>query len=337
VLYGIPLSGASMSLVANSCVVDSAVTGLDGTAALDQVPKGNYSVRVIYMSYHYETQVFIDKSFETLVAVEVPYLGKLPYVAMLVAGISAVALVIRRVRRPRDVTIEVLDDIVVGRLPQAATVMILGSAASGKTTLLETLMHTSLNKERSCVFITTMQFPSQIRDEMNALGLDVTRYEKEGRLEFIDCYSAAAGQASKERYSVTSVTDLTRLGTELSMCLHSLGKETDVFLDSLGPWTLAIKSELIVSFVHATGAKIKTHDGGFYFTLGAGVDPELVNKLDEASDIVIELTIVESERIPRKLMIRKVRGRKHSSRRLDFSIIKGKGIVLHLRGKVAKS
>jgi len=131
-----------------------------------------------------------------------------------------------------------------------------------------------------------MQFPSEIRKEMKALGFDITEHERRGELEFVDCYSAAAGQASKERYSVGSVTDLTRLSTELSTCLQNLGDGADVFLDSLGPWIATLKPEYILSFIHATGAKVKAEDGKFHFTIGTGVDREFMKKMEEASDAV---------------------------------------------------
>jgi KaiC/GvpD/RAD55 family RecA-like ATPase len=337
VLYGIPLSGATVYLLRNSSVIANAVTGLDGSSTFYQIPPGEYVVRVSYMSYQYETRIFVEESYETLVTLEIPYLGRMPYVAMSVAVFAIIIVFIRRRQKLYPATISALDNLVEGGLPQSATIMILGPSASGKTVLLENLMHTSLSKGRPCVFIATMEFPSEIRKEMKALGFDTNGQEKERRLAFIDCYSAAAGKTSDEKYSISSITDLTRLGTELSTCLESFGKGTDVFLDSVAPWVAALKPEFIISFIHATGAKVKAGDGRFYFTVGTSVQKEFLTKIDEASDGVIELRVLESEKEPRrKLAIRKIRGRKHSARWLNFSIVEGKGIVFQIRGRAAK-
>jgi KaiC/GvpD/RAD55 family RecA-like ATPase len=338
ILYGVPLSGAAVYLLSNSSVIADTVTGLDGSATFNQIPAGDYVVRVRYMAYQYETEISVEKSSEILVTLEVPYLGRIPYIAMSAAVFAIILVFIRRRQKVHPATISILDNLVEGGLPQSATIMILGPSASGKTVLLENLMYTSLNNERPCVFIATMQFPSEIRKEMKALGFDTSEYEKKEKLAFIDCYSAAAGKTSVEKYSVSSITDLTRLGTELSTCLESLGKETEVFLDSVAPWVAALKPEFIISFVHGTGAKVKAGDGRFYFTVGTSVEKEFLTKIEEASDGVIELKILESEKEPRrKLGIRKIRGRKHSTRWLNFLIVEGKGIVFQIRGKSMES
>ena len=330
-LYGIPLSGATVKLIKNSSVVSNATTGLDGSATFYQISPGEYIVRVHYLSYEYDMKILVEKSSETVVALEIPYLGRIPYVAVLVAMFAILGLLIRRRRRPYSATISILDNLIDGGLPQSATLMIIGPSASGKTALAENLMYASLSKKTPCVFVATMQFPSEIRKELKTLGFDISEHEREGRLVFVDCYSAAAGKTSEEKYSVSSVSDLTRLGTELSTCLENLGKGTEVYLDSLAPWVSTIKPEFILSFIHATGAKVKAEEGRFYFTVGTSVDREFLTKIDEASDGVIELTMVETEKEPkRRLAIRKIRGRKHSSRWLDFSIVEGEGLIFQI-------
>ena len=331
VLYGVPLSGASVSLIKNSVSIADAKTGLDGSVTFNQIPEGDYVITVSYLSYQYETNITVDRSFQTLVALEIPYLGRIPYIIMLMAAIVAAGLLVRRMRKPRSETISVINRLVDGGIPTSATIMIVGPSASGKTVLLENLMHASLVKGKPCVFIATMEFPSGIRKEMKGLGFDVSDYEKKGKLAFIDCYSAAAGQTSEEKYSVSSVTDLTRLGIEVSSCLESFGKGTEVFLDSLAPWVASLKPEFIVSFIHTTGAKVKAGDGKFSFTIGTSVDRELLTKLEDASDGIVELKISESEKEPRRrLAIRKFRGRKHSTEWIDFQVTENRGIVFRI-------
>jgi KaiC/GvpD/RAD55 family RecA-like ATPase len=99
----------------------------------------------------------------------------------------------------------------------------------------------------------------------------------------------------------------------------------------------SLKPEYIVSFIHTTGAKVKAGDGKFSFTVGTSVDRELLTKLEEASDGIVELKISESEKEPRRrLAIRKFRGRKHSTEWIDFQVTEHKGIVFQIHRKTLR-
>src|SRR5260370_41648850 len=87
---------------------------------------------------------------------------------------------------------------------------------SGKKLLLEQLMREDLRKGRPCVFVSTGEFPDNIRSNMKTMGADVGGYEQKGLLTFVDGYSAEAGQNSKEKGAIASLGDPTTLGIKMT-------------------------------------------------------------------------------------------------------------------------
>jgi len=184
---------------------------------------------------------------------------------------------------------------------------------------------------RSCVFITNTDFPSKIRKNMIDLGMAGGSQKNLVQLVFIDSYSGAAGQPSTEKHFVSSPTDLTTLGVKISICLESLGSDTDVFLDSLAPLFTMLKPDFIVTFVHSIGAKVKGANGRFYFTVGAGVEEEVLAKLEGTSDGVIEIETYEVSGVQRRrLRVKKMRGR-YVDKWVPFSVEPGRGLVFYAR------
>src|SRR5207253_8333696 len=99
---------------------------------------------------------------------------------------------------------------------------------------------------RPCIFVSTSDFPSNVRSGMKSMGLDVKGYEQSGLLTFVDGYSAEAGQESTEKFSVPSIGDLTTLGMKISSSLlPQRSKGTSLYFDSLVPLASKTKPESI--------------------------------------------------------------------------------------------
>src|SRR5207247_4923603 len=86
-----------------------------------------------------------------------------------------------------------------GALSGGTIVTVEGNTGSGKTLLLEQLMSEDLRKGRPCVFVSTGEFPDNVRSNMKMMGVDVVGYEQKGLLTFVDGYSAEDGQVSREK------------------------------------------------------------------------------------------------------------------------------------------
>jgi KaiC/GvpD/RAD55 family RecA-like ATPase len=261
-----------------------------------------------------------------------PY-NLIPYFAGGSGGLAAVAGVAyyrKRRRKSYLAPFEHFNTLTAGEL-DGGTVSIEGNTGSGKTILSEQLMFEDLKSGRPCIFVSTSDFPSNVRSGMKQMGLDVTGYEQSGLLTFVDAYSAEAGQGSTEKFSVPSIGDLTTLGMKISSSLPTQkSKGASLYFDSLVPLASKTKPESIVSFVQSVGAKMKGIGGKAVFTLGPSVDPMVQKQLEDMSDCVVQMEAFEERGVRRRrLKIAKLRARRHQEGWNVFVIEDGKGIIFY--------
>lgn len=265
-----------------------------------------------------------------------PY-NLIPY--LIVGGVSAsggvAGAVIYRRRRGRSylVPFDFFNTLTGGELSGGTIVTVEGNTGSGKTLLLEQLMSEDLRKGRPCVFVSTGEFPDNVRSNMKMMGVDVGGYEQRGLLTFVDGYSAEAGQDSKEKVSIPSLGDLTTLGIKLTSVLPSPSfKGGSLYFDSLTPLASRARSESIVSFVQSLGAKVKGLGGKALFAVGLGIDTTVRRQLEDTTDCIVQMeAFEESGTRKRRLRIAKFRGRKHQDSWALFTIEEGKGIIFYSR------
>jgi len=339
--FGQPLGGAVVEVSRDSSLLVKEATGSRGNLSLVRIPKGvyrldlNYSITVVGLSLRNRGSYSLDVSGPEGKEIKTSFLSQsssnwiLVLVVILVG--SAGLLVVKRSRRLRPVTFEYFNTLVPEGVPTSSVIMVSGDPGSGKTVLLEHLVNESLRTNRSCVFITNTDFPSKIRKNMADLGIWGESPRNGAELVFIDCYSGTAGQPSTEEHFVSSSTDLTTLGIAISRCLENLGSDTDVFLDSLTPLFTMLKSDFIVTFVHSIGAKVKGANGRLFFTVGSGVEEDVLVKLEGTSDGVVEIETYEERGVHRRrLRVKKMRGR-YIDEWAQFSVEPGKGMVFYAR------
>jgi len=261
-----------------------------------------------------------------------PY-NLLPYFVVAgVGGIGAVGGVFYYRRRSKSYLAPFghFNTLTAGEL-DGGTVSIEGNTGSGKTILSEQLMFEDLKRGRPCIFVSTSDFPSNVRSGMKSMGLDVKGYEQSGLLTFVDGYSVEAGQESTEKFSVPSIGDLTTLGMKITSSLPpQRSKGTSLYFDSLVPLASKTKPESIVSFVQSIGARMKGIGGKAVFTLGPSVDSMVQKQLEDMSDCVVQMEAFEERGVRRRrLKIAKLRARRHQEGWNVFAIEDGKGIIFY--------
>lgn len=100
-----------------------------------------------------------------------------------------------------------------------------------------------------------------------------------------------------------------------------------VFLDSIVPLLTHVVPSKVVEFLQNRSARIKGVKGTFIFSIGKEtIEPNLISRLEEAVDCVIELEVSKGRTV-RRMRIKKMRGRKTSSKWIRFEIESAKGIV----------
>ncbi len=260
-----------------------------------------------------------------------PY-NLVPYLAGGGGGLAVVAAGVYYQRKRRKSYLTPFDhfNALTGGELNGGTVSIEGNTGSGKSILSEQLMFEDLKRGRRCIFVSTSDFPSNVRSGMKSMGLDTKGYEQSGLLTFVDGYSAEAGQESTEKFSVPSIGDLTTLGMKISSSIPPQSKGASLYFDSLVPLASKTKPESIVSFVQSIGAKMKGIGGKAVFTLGPSVDQMVQKQLEDMSDCVVQMEAFEERGVRRRrLRIAKLRARRHQEGWNVFVIEDGKGIIFY--------
>ncbi len=329
--FGMPLSEAKVELAMEGRLIASDRTGSGGILFFDQTPGGNYVLVFTYGSFEQiRKNIAVSGSTRYLARLEIlPLWFYYGATTLFAIAIGSGVLLSRRQRKLQRISFDFLNDMLLGKGSMAGAVMVIGAPGSGKSVLMQKVMHDQLARGGKCVFVTNNDFPRKIVEDMKELGLDVARFERES-LAFIDCYSGAAGRPSTERYSIQVLTDLTNLGTQISSAANALGEGTTFFLDSLAPLFASLKPDPILTFIHTVGARIKGQGGSLYFSVGTGLDKDVLSRLEGLSDCIIELDTYERKGTPvKRLRIKKIRGRRHPEKWMEFSIEAPYGIVFY--------
>jgi len=219
------------------------------------------------------------------------------------------------------------DEITDGGIPDSFSVLITGEPGSGKSVLCQQLTYTFLTREKSCIYITYDSFPDEVRENMEKFHWNISKYENEEKFVFIDSFSSTAKVTSKEKYSVNQPFSLSDLGITMSTATNERADVIIVFLDSIVPLLTHVDPSKVVEFLQNRSARIKGVKGTFIFTIGKEtIEPNLISRLEEAVDCVIELEVSKGKTV-RRMRIKKMRGRKTSGKWIRFEIDSAKGIV----------
>lgn len=331
---GIPVPNAEVWLVQGVVIVAHANTAVDGTVSFKGIPAGNYTLLTNFLFSQSQTTLNVDANGVKEVSFPTPHRNEILILFIVaVAGSTTIVLTRRRTKLyPQD--FDHFTKLTMGGLPQTCFVIIAGNSGSGKSVLLESLAAEHLAQRQGCVYIINTEYPSKIRENMTKLGMRINETPNNGKLRFIDSYSAVGGAISKENDSVLSHTDLTGLGMKISKCLEELGRGTDVYLDSIMPLITVLRVDYLLNFLQSIAAKVKSNEGRLLLTVGTAIEKTDMIKLEEVADCVIETQLQESRNGQRRrLRIKKLRGKAYVDKWVNFHIEDRKGIVFDARAK----
>ncbi|MFH0848912.1 MAG: ATPase domain-containing protein [archaeon] len=330
-MLGTPLADATVEVALDSSGSLSNRTALYGEAIFSQLPAGPATVTVNYQGKGLSRLgLDIQSSMRIVIPTgEVPGWSRYALVTSFLSVLALAVIFSERTLRAHRAGFGFLIQTLGGEIPKASTVMVSGNPGSGKTILMQKLLHTSLTNGQRCLFISNQEFPEKIMDNMSRLGLDVSSFYGKDLL-FIDWYSGTAGRNSAERLSVSSLSDLTGVGTQISSGISSLGEKTLVFVDSINPLLATLTGEQVLRFIHAIGARVKGQGGTLLFSSGIDMDSGVLAGLESTSDCIIQLERGELETgLKRRLRVRKLSGQPHLEKWIEFSIERGEGIVFY--------
>jgi len=308
---GIPMANARVDLYLNDTFVESATTDMNGAAHFTAVPPGQYEVTVssLLASKRFPNVTISREPEKTLLELPIPP----DTIALLFGGIAiVVALAVFRASRRKTNRYRHVGELLGGTFPQSSVTMIVGPSGSGKSLLLQNILADFLRLGRRCVFVSNSELPSKIRERLARMGLDAEKFQSNKTLAFVDAYSGATGAASSEKYSVSSARDLTILGVQLTSCLEELGESGNVFFDSLTSAVAPGALERGFDFIEYYGARTRNSGGTFLYVASTTIEPQMLSRLEELSDCVLQMDKYEGPSgIRGRLLVKKARDLEH--------------------------
>jgi KaiC/GvpD/RAD55 family RecA-like ATPase len=320
----IPVMGAQVSLYLNGTSVALGSSDQNGIVRFAAVPLGSYEVRVASLIGVTDFANVTHSADQSTTALELPIPPEILAIAGIVIAAIFGALAMSRHRR-RTRSYKQVAELLGGTIPERAVMMVVGASGSGKSLLMLNVLADSLLLGRRCVYVSNMELPSKIRDQLTRIGVNVHDSEHENKLRFIDAYSGETGTGSSEMHAVSSPRDLTGLGIQITSCIEELAGTADVFFDSLTPVVESGDPARGLEFIQYYGARTTKSGGIFVYATTAMIGDELVSKLEEASDCVVQMEKMSGRgKVRGRLLVKKARGLEHERDWVGFKI-KSKG------------
>jgi circadian clock protein KaiC len=220
------------------------------------------------------------------------------------------------------------DFIADGGLPRGRTVLVAGSAGSGKTIFATQFLAAGITKGReSGVFVTFEEHPADIRSNMESFGWSISDWERDGRWAFVD-----ASPEPSHDVSVVGDYDFGALLARIEHAIRSVGARR-IVLDSIGavfsqfPNSGRVRHELfrIASALRDLGitAILTAERTQEYGAIARHGIEEFV-----ADNVVILRNVLEDEKRRRTIEILKFRGTTHHKGEYPFTVMPSDGIIV---------
>ncbi len=194
------------------------------------------------------------------------------------------------------------------------TLLISGPPGPEKKGLAQQFLYTGLTQGEPGVYITTDHTPQELRDEMAEHGWDVSDFEKQGLMHFIDCHSWIIHEkdSSPSVTSIPSPSALSELAIETTKILQKMPNARVIF-DSISTVLLYNEPRSVFRFLQVLTSKSKQYNAMMMILVEEGMhESEVCVTLEHLTDgnILIETVpdrqlrierVFDSEWIPYKM------------------------------------
>ncbi|MEE8168345.1 MAG: RAD55 family ATPase [Candidatus Hydrothermarchaeales archaeon] len=206
--------------------------------------------------------------------------------------------------------------------PKKYSVLLLGSPGVGKSEYCLHLMKGYLKNNEKVVYVTTVKSPSEIRDRMKELDVDLGAYEGNSFL-FVDVFTRAAGPKDEKVLYVDNPANLNMVSVRISEAAEALGKPVRIIFNSLSTFFLHASESEIRKFFESINIKIKMDYGFALYTLQEEMhDEKMVITLKAMVDAVLEMRLEEAPSLKRKFRVLFAKGITYSQNWVEFQVTK---------------
>jgi KaiC/GvpD/RAD55 family RecA-like ATPase len=207
--------------------------------------------------------------------------------------------------------------------PSTYSALLIGLPGVGKSEYCMQLVKDYLEKGEKVVYVTTEKSPSDIRERIGEMGVDLQGHEGESFL-FIDVFTREAGAKEENVLYVDNPSNLNMVSVRLSEAVDTLGKPVRIIFDSLSTFFLHASEKEIRNFFESINTKIKMEKSFAIFALHEEMhDEKVVIALKAMVMSVIEMTVEDGPSRRRKARVAFAKkGVKHSPNWFEFDINK---------------
>ncbi len=231
--------------------------------------------------------------------------------------------------------IDGLDELIEGGFPRRRMILVSGACGTGKTIFCAQFIYKgAVEYDEPGIFVTLDERPDVIREDMLQFGWDFKAVEREGYIRIIDASIAKVGIPSEEEYAMpASGFDLDKLLMEVVKAVKEMGAKR-----------VAVDSIPALGFRYESDAQIRNAILKMSYVLTKiGVTSIITSEVPEGSQLYSRYGVEEyvadgvillrygdvGGRSARSLMIRKMRGTKHSEHIHPMEITRERGIVVY--------
>lgn len=221
-----------------------------------------------------------------------------------------------------------MDELVPEKIPDGYFIILTGPPAIGKGVFAAQFIYHGLSAGENAIHIAVDSPPSEMRKIHRRYGWEPEKYERNGSLRFIDCYSWRLGGSSEEKYYIADPANLTEVSLKLEEAKSGLELPLRIAVDSFSSLTFRVRASTAVGFMEALEGKVAK-----YGCLGLSVVEDGVHSrrtmsiLRSIADGIFEMKVAEeSGRLQRYFRIFTIRGTECSTRWVPFDISR-QGVV----------
>ncbi|HIH72862.1 MAG: RecA superfamily ATPase implicated in signal transduction [Thermococcales archaeon 44_46] len=231
------------------------------------------------------------------------------------------------------------DDLIGGGFPEESTILITGSTGTGKTTFAAQYIYKGAEEYgEPGVFVTLEERAKDIRREMAQFGWDFEKYEKEGLIAIIDGVSAISGIPSEERFVLEDRLNVDNFLRYLYRVVKAINAKR-LAIDSIPSIAFRLQDEREIRGVLLRLNTILLEMGVTTLLTTEAPDPKAgkisrygIEEYIARGVVILDLQEKNIE-LKRYLLIRKMRGTKHSMRKYPFEITPH-GVVVYPSGEI---
>jgi len=165
-------------------------------------------------------------------------------------------------------------------IPENSAILIIGKPLSNKKNIIYNLIQKNLKEGNPVLYITTDHFPKEIESDLQKNKIQYKKYENQGDLVFIDCYSAQTSNSISSTKIVKKVPGPIALNeisvalSEIEASFYRKNKKPIIIFQSLSTMLIYSKPEAIQRFVQVIIAKAKNAGSSIFFTIEEGMHDE---------------------------------------------------------------